>query len=203
MSIQFDELKNLRKFLRQQRRSLNTWQQKQSELKICRYFHRHFCVKSARHIGIYLHAFGEIHTEQLIRYCLKYDKKVYLPIICAINKQLRWVNISAQQYHQHRFVLHRLKMYEAKNHRGFAVGKLDIVFMPLLACDIHGMRLGLGGGYYDRTLAHASQRPYRIGLAHDFQYLTQILPYQTWDEPLDELWTPSKSYRFKRLKSLK
>ncbi len=43
--------------------------------------------------------------------------------------------------------------------------------MPLLACDTHGTRIGMGGGYYDRTLASAPQHPYRLGIAHDFQLI--------------------------------
>lgn len=195
-----NELNELRKRLRKQRRNLNIWQQRQAEFAISRYF-RHHRLQNAEKVGVYLNAFGEVYTQKLVEYCFKHGKTVYLPMVCAMNQRLRWVNISAQQYHQHRFVLHRLKMYEAKNHRGVDVQQLDVLFMPLLACDTMGMRLGMGGGFYDRTLANAPQRPYRIGLAHDFQYLAQILPHQAWDEGLDELWTPQKCYRFKRLKS--
>jgi 5-formyltetrahydrofolate cyclo-ligase len=50
---------------------------------------------------------------------------------------------------------------------------LDIVFTPLIAFDSEGNRLGMGGGFYDRTFSflHNSKRshPHLIGLAYEFQ----------------------------------
>ncbi len=70
--------------------------------------------------------------------------------------------------------------------------------MPLLACDTHGTRIGMGGGYYDRTLASAPQRPYRLGIAHDFQLIHANLPRENWDQPVDALLTPECFLQFKR-----
>lgn len=193
-----DALKLLRKSIRQQRRALTIFQQRQAEQAILAYAHHHAKFKSAQHIGLYLHDFGEIFTQKLMEYCFSQQKNMYLPQICEMNQHLVWVKISRHQYRNQRFVRHRLKMLEAKASRGRAIQHLDIVFMPLLACDSVGMRLGMGGGFYDRTLANVPYRPYRIGLAHDFQYLRQLLPAQKWDEGVDELWIPSALYRFKR-----
>lgn len=186
----------LRKHLRLQRRRLNNYQQYQAESSILRYLYTHHRIKSAQHIGIYLHAFGEISTQRLMYTLSHFNKQLYLPQICPMNQQLYWVNCSLQQYKQRRFVRHVFNMFEPKGKRGRSVQHLDIIFMPLLACDYTGMRLGMGGGFYDRTLATAPYKPYRIGLAHDFQYLTQRLPSQPWDQPLHELWTPKKRIVF-------
>ena len=78
------------------------------------------------------------------------------------------------------------------------MAKLDLLVMPSLACDEFGTRIGMGGGFYDRTLANSPRKPYRLGLAHDFQFLNIQLERQTWDQPLDALLTPSKLHRFKR-----
>lgn len=196
--MNYDELKQLRKSIRQQRRALTIFQQRQAEQAILAYCYHHAKLKSAQHIGLYLHDFGEIFTRKLIEYCFSQQKSVYLPQICEMNQRLVWVKIARHQYRNQRFVRHRLKMLEAKASRGRAIQQLDLLFMPLLACDNIGMRLGMGGGFYDRTLANVPYRPYRIGLAHDFQYLQQRLPAQKWDEGVDELWTPSALYRFKR-----
>ncbi len=75
---------------------------------------------------------------------------------------------------------------------------LILVLMPLLACDTHGTRIGMGGGYYDRTLASAPQRPYRLGIAHDFQLIHASLPRKNWDQPVDALLTPEYFLQFKR-----
>lgn len=76
------------------------------------------------------------------------------------------------------------------------VNKLDIICTPLVAFDNSGQRLGMGGGYYDRTLSQWHQHkqgPYPLGLAHDCQHVEQ-LPSEQWDVPLPKIITPSKLY---------
>lgn len=64
----------------------------------------------------------------------------------------------------------------------------DVVIMPLLGFDKTGTRLGYGGGYYDRTLAHMTKRPLLVGLAFAAQELEQI-PREPHDVPLDAIVT--------------
>ena len=76
----------------------------------------------------------------------------------------------------------------------YALNQIDYIFMPLVGFDPNGNRLGMGGGFYDRTLAkHQSQTvsPKLVGLAHDCQMVEQ-LPQQKWDIPLDLILTPDK-----------
>lgn len=188
----------LRKQLRQQRRQVNRFQHRQAEQKILAHLIRHPQFKQAKKIGLYLSAFGEIHTRGLIEYCFKHGKTVYLPLISNMNQRLVWVPINLHLYRNRRFAQHPLGMREPQHRRGIHIRDLDLLFMPLLACDMHGTRMGMGGGYYDRTLAHAPHRPVRIGLAHPFQYLPTTLNRQPWDQPLDYLLTPEKIYSFKR-----
>ncbi|WP_151834984.1 5-formyltetrahydrofolate cyclo-ligase, partial [Acinetobacter ursingii] len=143
-------------------------------------------------------AFGEVHTQLLIEECYKLKKQVYLPMICNMNNKLVWVKVSRHQYRNKRFSHHPLGMKEPMASRGYSVSHLDLLVMPLVACDHHGTRMGMGGGFYDRTLATAPHQPFRLGLAHTFQLLYQTLPRQAWDQPLDALLTPHNIYRFKR-----
>ena len=67
----------------------------------------------------------------------------------------------------------------------------DVVFIPLLAFDLSGGRLGQGGGYYDRTLEAlraARLRPWFVGLAYAGQE-ADILPRERHDQPLDGVLT--------------
>jgi len=70
---------------------------------------------------------------------------------------------------------------------------LDVVFMPLVAFDESGNRLGMGAGYYDRFLGRlpAALRPLTVGLAHDLQRVPEGLERQPWDVPLDAIATES------------
>jgi 5-formyltetrahydrofolate cyclo-ligase len=77
---------------------------------------------------------------------------------------------------------------------------LDIVLLPLTGFDANGNRLGMGGGFYDRSFAHrrhAVCAPILIGMAHALQQADTVHP-DWWDVPLDlivtdkELVTPVK-----------
>jgi len=77
---------------------------------------------------------------------------------------------------------------------------INWLFMPLVGFDQQGNRLGMGGGYYDRTLAQwrrgALPRLQPIGLAYD-QQRVEAIPTAAWDVPINEVITPSKHWRFK------
>ncbi|WP_313035532.1 5-formyltetrahydrofolate cyclo-ligase [Acinetobacter sp.] len=192
------DLKVLRKQLRHQRRAVSDFQQKQAQQKILQQLIRLKSFQHAKKVGVYLHAFGEINTDQIIEYCFKQHKQVYLPMICTMNQQLHWVRISLQQYRNKRFSYHPFGMQEPMAGRGVHVSMLDFLIMPLLACDIYGTRIGMGGGFYDKTLASAPNKPFRLGIAHDFQLIQQRLLREAWDQPLDALLTPSEYLSFKR-----
>lgn len=190
------DLKALRKSLRQQRRAVSKFQQRKSEHDVLKQLSQEPRFKTAQKVGVYLHAFGEIQTRLIIEKCFSLGKRVFLPMICNMNQRLVWVQISQRQYHKARFSHHPLGMQEPMASRGLHVSTLDVLLLPLLACDQHGTRMGMGGGFYDRTLASAPHTPYRIGLAHNFQYLSNELIRQPWDQPIHLLITPSARYWF-------
>ena len=72
----------------------------------------------------------------------------------------------------------------------------DIVAVPLLAFDQQGNRLGYGGGYYDRTLAHFRQERevLAIGVAYDEQEFPSV-PVDAGDERLDMVVTDRRTIR--------
>ena len=67
--------------------------------------------------------------------------------------------------------------------------EVDLIFVPAVACDYQGYRLGYGGGYYDRLLSSVewATKP-TIGIVFDFAYLAQ-LPVDHWDKPLQAVCT--------------
>jgi 5-formyltetrahydrofolate cyclo-ligase len=77
-----------------------------------------------------------------------------------------------------------------------------VLFVPLVAFDAQGNRLGMGGGYYDSSLAYLRMRrtfrkPKLIGVAYDFQRVA-ALPCEPWDVPLDAVLTDRALYQFKK-----
>lgn len=72
---------------------------------------------------------------------------------------------------------------------------IQVAFVPLLAFDARGHRLGYGKGFYDRFLASCSQSIYKIGLSL-FGPLARPLAVHAGDIPLDVVVTPDKAYFF-------
>ena len=71
--------------------------------------------------------------------------------------------------------------------------------VPLVGFDSHGRRIGMGGGFYDRSLKHrlrtsAPRRPRLYGLAHECQRVDSIKA-RAWDVTLDAIFTEAGHYR--------
>lgn len=148
---------------------------------------------SAQHIALYLTADGEIDTKPLIEWLWQQGKSTYLPVIHPFSKGhllfLRYQSDTPMLLNQYSIAEPKLDQTQV-----YPVAKLDLVCTPLVAFDRQGQRLGMGGGYYDRTLAPwfaTGQGPKPIGLAHDCQQVEQ-LPVESWDVPLPKIVTPSR-----------
>ena len=67
----------------------------------------------------------------------------------------------------------------------------DLIFIPLIAIDAHGTRLGRGKGHYDRALGHLKKTGAKlIGVGWSMQRLETIIPIDPWDIPLHGFASP-------------
>ncbi len=73
--------------------------------------------------------------------------------------------------------------------------RLDVVFVPLLAFDSYGHRVGYGGGYYDVLLSKCRKDTLKIGLSF-FEAESNIDNIDEHDIRLDYCITPTKVYEF-------
>jgi 5-formyltetrahydrofolate cyclo-ligase len=69
--------------------------------------------------------------------------------------------------------------------------------IPGSVFDIHGGRLGYGGGYYDRFLVNDAPQAKRIGLAFELQVVDKV-PVEPHDQPLDILVTEKRIVNIRR-----
>jgi 5-formyltetrahydrofolate cyclo-ligase len=79
-----------------------------------------------------------------------------------------------------------------------AAEAMALVVAPLVAFDARGHRLGMGGGWYDRTFAFRRERaapPHLVGAAFAAQQVESVFP-ESWDMPLDALCTESDTHLF-------
>lgn len=200
--------KQLRKQLTKQRRALPVNQRKKLAYKASQHLHRLKTQLPANaKIGIYYDGFGEIPTQPIIDWCNRMGYTVYLPLVGTLgryDKRLRFTKIISKKLNTLRTYTHSLGMKQPHSQSLLWATQLDALFCPLVALDSLGTRMGMGGGYYDRTLAKAHNfgitkngqpAPLKVGWCYDFQLVNQ-LSKQTWDVPMDIAITPSKLVRF-------
>lgn len=73
--------------------------------------------------------------------------------------------------------------------------EVDMVFVPLLAFDMQGFRIGYGKGYYDQFLQHCRADVCKVGFSY-FEAIDKIEDTHQFDVPLNYCITPERIYEF-------
>ncbi|GAA5315827.1 MAG: 5-formyltetrahydrofolate cyclo-ligase [Candidatus Pelagadaptatus aseana] len=189
-----DDRQKLRQELRQRRRALTGKQQQIAAQSLCRQLRNQLFFLRARHIAIYLPNDGEIDPRPLMQTALTMGKKCYLPVLYPDGRHilqfLPFDNDTRLQ--DNRFGIPEPCVRQQHQHKP---KYLDLVLMPLVGFDARGGRMGMGGGFYDRTFAFrqnpACHKPRLIGLAHQCQQVPH-LELADWDIPLDAIATDNQ-----------
>jgi 5-formyltetrahydrofolate cyclo-ligase len=186
---------HIRQTIRQHRRALTPDQQKLFADQAAHRMMVYTPVMMAHTVALFLSFDGELDTRPLIEQLWRSGKKVYLPVLHPFSPG----NLLFLHYHpQSELVVNRLKIQEPKLdvRDVLPLNKLDALITPLVAFDTQGQRLGMGGGFYDRTLQNWQQHGlHPVGYAHDCQQV-DALPVEKWDIPLPAVVTPSKVWQW-------
>ena len=177
----------LRRMLRKARRELTPSEQRKAALGLYRQLAQHPLFRRAKHISLYLPTDGEIDPRLLLRAAQRRGKATYLPVLSAwprtkmVFQRVR----PGDKLSPNRF---RILEPRVNANRQRPVWALDLVLLPLVGFDDVGGRLGMGGGFYDRSLAYMARRkswrkPTLLGLAHECQKVER-LAQASWDVPL-------------------
>ncbi len=176
----------LRKLLRQKRCALSPQQQRHAARSLSRQLLGHPMLYRARHIAVYLPNDGEIDPGVYVEQARKRGIRFYLPVLHPIHTgRLVFSPYGPDTaLRPNRFGIPEPLFSNGLERPAWA---MDAVLMPLVGFDRHGGRLGMGGGFYDRTFAFVRRlpglSPRLIGLAHSIQGMN-LLPVQPWDIPL-------------------
>ncbi len=196
-----DARNTLRRELRQQRRALSAQQQQSAALALDRVLGRHPLFLRSQHIAIYLPNDGEMELTPLLQRALAMGKRCYLPVLSPLYHNRLWF---APYNGGNQLELNRFGIPEpiANWTQMRPVWTLDLLLTPLVAFDNQGNRLGMGGGFYDRTLAYLKRRqhwrkPRLLGTAHAFQQVKQ-LAHESWDIPLQGVVTERELLYFRQ-----
>ena len=150
--------------------------------------------QQAQRVAVYFAVNGEIGLDAVIDHALVEGKEIFLPNLD--HAALRFSPyFRTQKMRINRF---RLPEPDIGASEMLSPQQLDLVLAPLVVFDGNRNRIGMGGGFYDRSFAFRKNpeytRPVLIGVAHEIQKVDRIVP-EEWDVQLDMIVTDQAIYK--------
>jgi 5-formyltetrahydrofolate cyclo-ligase len=183
----------LRASLKARRRALPLAARAQAASEVARVISRTHWLTPGRRIGVYASMPQELGTAPLIELARQRRCEIFLPRITSMRaRRMEFVPFDAHG------AFHELGMHEPHSTEYFAARFLDTLFIPAVALDRRGARLGQGAGFYDRALAFRRLRtrwrgPRLVGLAYSFQVVPEV-PTEPNDVFMDAIVTDKGIY---------
>jgi len=185
----------IRSEFRKKRQALSQQQQSSAASKLLTTCLASTKLSQAKTIACYIANDAEIDPISIIDYCWQQGKCVLLPVLHPFSKgHLLFVEYSPNSpTRKNRYGIDEPIVTSTNL---CPLESIELIFTPLVAFNTQGDRLGMGGGYYDRTLApirRDSMPTQLIGLAHTCQQSDRLLT-DSWDIPLDGIATPEQFF---------
>ncbi len=193
------DLQTLRRQLRARRSAVTGGDRRRAEQAALARLKRHPRWQKAHRVALFMGHGGELDPSPAAQGSEQTGKSWYLPALHPVLPG----TLRFHRWHPGELLVpNRFGIGEPPRGSGrfLSAHHLDIVIVPLVGFDERGNRLGMGGGFYDRTFAfvqrrHPARRPFLLGLAFDCQQV-DTLTVQAWDVRLDGLITESRSLDF-------
>lgn len=177
----------LRRQLRQQRQALPVWHQRRAALRLAHQLARHPQLQGAQRIALYIGHQGELDPWRFAQ-LWRAGKTLYVPVLHPDGSNRLLFVRAGRRWRHNRFGIQEPCW---RSQDICPLWRLDVMLLPLLAFERGGGRLGMGKGFYDRTLAELpvwGKRPTCLGVGYRFQECAS-LPLARWDQPLDGIIT--------------
>lgn len=134
----------------------------------------------------------EINTYKIWEKAISFDAEVAIPKVNFKSNELKQILFESKD----QLEISSYGIPEPKKGRVIAAEHFDIVFVPLLAIDKKGNRVGYGKGFYDRFLKKCAPRCKFVGLSLFDELEDSIDGINYKDIRLDYCITPNNIYRF-------
>jgi 5-formyltetrahydrofolate cyclo-ligase len=177
----------IRQVMRERRRSLSVQQQSNASIELAKQLSILPAFCNSNRIAFYLANDGEIDPSIAMGIAEAAGKECYLPILHPLKQSRLYF---ARYRSGDKLSINRFGIEEPTLKSANIVPPLglDLILLPLVAFDYRGNRLGMGGGFYDRTLARQKNFTRLIGLAQSCQE-TDSIAHQPWDITLEAIVT--------------
>lgn len=151
---------------------------------IAGHFLRSGLIDRAETIALYASIRNEVRTEEIFSGVKRAGKQVFFPRILGSLVEFleveRWADLGPGKW----------GVPEPRSGVPGVLEKIELVVVPGVAFDEGGCRIGFGKGYFDKALS--GYRGIKVGLAYDFQVLTEI-PGEERDLRCDHIFTESRT----------
>jgi 5-formyltetrahydrofolate cyclo-ligase len=183
-----------RQLIRDRRKAIPGPQKSQAELRLAQRLWQLAPYQRARHLSIYFAVDGELSLEAFMVGTERRNKQLYAPVLRGDN--LRFAALRRGVPLQP----NRFGILEPADGPYIDARSLDLVMTPLVAFDDQGVRLGMGGGFYDRCFRFLRSRsawwkPKLIGVGYERQHVPSI-DAEAWDVRLWCAVTETDTYYF-------
>lgn len=161
--------------MRARRRAVGASERTSHARAIARHVARSVPLRRGARIALYSSLPEEVDTAPLLEWARRRGLRVYLPRI--VDRRRRIMRFCSAE--DCRLEVNAYDIPEPAGGAWIAPRWLDAVFLPLVAFDDRGARLGMGRGYYDRALAfrrvrHSWRGPMLVGIAYAFQRVDRL-----------------------------
>lgn len=136
---------------------------------------------------------NEINTEYILNLLMGKNKEIVISKTDFQNRTMIHFLLSEET----KIKKNSYNIPEPVSGEQISVEKIDVVFIPLLAYDIHGNRVGYGKGFYDKFLSECREDVIKVGLSF-FRPENAIEDVYEVDIPLDFCITPDTIHKFKK-----
>ncbi len=184
--------------LRAQRRSLSAQQCRKAAQGLAQNLTRLPAFRNSRRVAMYFTNDNELDPGVAMTRAQDYRKQCFVPVLYSGRLRKLWF---APVLEKQNYAPNKLGIPEptGTSRHWLSPMQLDLIVLPLVAFDRTGNRIGMGGGYYDRTLAYLQlrqfwRRPKLVGIAYEFQCLDSI-DTDNWDVGLQAIVTESNIYQ--------
>ncbi len=187
--------RELRRIYLQKQRSLSAEERREKSLNIRDRFFDNFTLETVRflHVFLSIEKNGEIETSAIIERLWR-DFPETATIVSRVDfEEMTLENLNYKS--DTRLVKNKWHILEPTGAELVEIKRIDVVLVPLLACDERGFRAGYGKGFYDRFLSECRADVLKIGLSY-FAPVTEISDVKEFDVKLDFCITPERIWEF-------
>ena len=192
MNETLNQKKNLRKILTEKRNLIKKNTNLEFNIEAFNQLTEQIKFNAIDCIGSFMSIRSEISTKQLNTKILEMKKKLAFP---TIEKNLETLIFKTTNSHKS-FKMGKFNIPEPTSNNNEIIPQL--FFVPCLGFDLHGFRIGYGGGFYDKTFEKLKKLNllfYTVGFAYDDQKQNE-LPIEKFDYKLDFVLTEKQLYTF-------